>query len=186
MISQFDIQQQLEAELDPGERIAWQEQAPRFSFSPRAIFPALFALAWVAIVSFSILSSPHGRHGPSPFVFAPFIIVAVAFVAAPAARAFNARQTYYLITNRRALIVTLGSGKKVLTYYPEKLQSLERREKPDGRGDIIIDRVAGGAWNTGYRGNAYIQEVGFMNIPEVKSVEGMLRNLARKETLARA
>jgi hypothetical protein len=188
MTPAFDVQQQLEAELDSGERIAWQEKAqPRF-LAARSIFPGLFAIVWLSIVMTGIFSDAHGRHASSPppfFMFVPFAFIGLLFIGMPVYQYLSARNTYYLITNRRALIITLGSRKKVLTYYPDKLQSLERRERADGRGDLVIDRVSGGASTMGFRNNAYVQEVGFLNIPDVKNVEAMLRDLARKDRNAR-
>jgi hypothetical protein len=113
-------------------------------------------------------------------VFVPFILVGLVFTAAPYLQSLSARQTYYLITNRRALIIKLGRVKKVLSYYSAKLQSLERRERSDGSGDIVFERLmTGGPWVGTYRGSSYLQEVGFINISDVKNVEGMLRDIAK-------
>ncbi len=182
MNNSFDVEQQLQAELDSGENIVWETQAKPAFFTVKAIFPVIFAVAWLAIVSLSMFTSV-SRHpkGPDfiPFIF--FGVVTVFLVGAMILRLLKKQTTYYLITNRRALIVTLGRTKKVVSYYSAKLQSLERREKADGSGDIVFERsVNSNPWGGASRGNSYLQEVGFMNIPDVKNVEGMLRDLVKK------
>ena len=177
-----DIEQQLRAELDSGENIVWETQAKPAFFTARAIFPAIFVVVWLAIVGVS-MSTSFNRH-PGPQNFIPFVFFGIVFflvIGAPLLRRLGNQKTYYLVTNRRALIITLGRTKKVLSYYAAKLQSLERREKADGSGDIVFERSMGAnPWGGNYRSNSYLQEVGFMNIPDVKNVEGMLRDLARK------
>jgi hypothetical protein len=182
MNDDFDIQQQLQTELDSGERIVWQAKAePRF-FAPKALFPAIFGVIWLGFISTMITFGSHGRTQRSGglFPFFPFAFIGLIVLATPLFRFLGSRRTWYLITNRRVLIITLGSNRKVLSYYPDKLQGLERRERADGRGDIVIDRTSTGSFNSGYRGSAYLQEVGFMNIPDVKNVEGLVRDLARQ------
>jgi hypothetical protein len=178
----FEVEQQLQAELDSGENIVWETLAKPVYFAAKAIFPAVFAVAWVAIISLSMSTSFKRHSGPQdyiPFVFFGFVLVLM--MGLPLLRLLSRQNTYYLITNRRALIITLGRTKKVVSYYAAKLQSLERRERPDGSGDIVFERaMIANPWGGASRGSSYSQEVGFMNIPEVKNVEGMLRDLARK------
>ena len=179
-----DVEQQLRAELDSGENIVWETQAKPAFFTAKAIFPAFFVVVWLAIVGVSMSTSFRHRPGLGTQNFIPFvftgIVVVVSVMIAPISRALGRRQAYYLITNRRALIITLGRTKKVLSYYAAKLQSLERREKADGSGDIVFERSMGASTWGGTSRGSYLQEVGFMNIPDVKNVEGMLRDLARK------
>jgi hypothetical protein len=187
MNDDFAVDQQLQAELDRGENVVWQAKAHPRLFSAKGIFPAFFGLIWLGVVGTMIFTDHHGRglRPVSLFPLIPFSIVGLVFVAAPLLRLFGSRRTFYLITNKRAMIVTLGSTKRVQTYYPEKLQSLERRERSDDRGDIIIERTTGISAYGGYQNSRYLQEVGFMNIPDVKNVEGLLRDLARS-TAAKA
>ncbi len=175
----FEVEQQLQAELDAGERIAWQGQPKARLWSAKGLLPLLVALVWLGIVSTSFLTrGGPNHHSPPLFFFIPFGLIGLVVAGQPLLQYFNSGRTHYLITNRRVLIITLGSSKKVLSYYPDRLQSLERRERADGYGDIVIERSAA----SGYRSSQALQEIGFMNIPDVKNIEGMIRNLATKSS----
>ena len=178
MNDDFQIQQQLLSELDSGEKIIWQGK-PKIRMSPAGAFPFLFIGIWILGFSGIFLKASHGSarvNPPTPFflIFPVFVLIFV--VATPVMRFFALSRTHYLLTNRRALIVTLGSNRKVASYYPDKLQTLERRERKDGWGDLILDKSSPSA-GYGYRASNIAQPVGFMNIPDVKNVETLMRGL---------
>lgn len=180
MIPDLDVQRQLQEELDSGEKIVWQGQPKPHLFAAKSVVPFLFSLVWLTLLvpmGLSAIKTPRGIQALPVFIL--FALVGLAMAGQPAYRYYSDRRTHYLLTNRRALIITLGRSKKVLSYYPDKLQALERRERADGSGDLIIDRRG----DTGYRsGRQNFQEVGFINIPAVKTVEAMVRNLAAKSS----
>ena len=175
MNDDFQVQQQLLSELDAGEKIIWQG-VPKRRLAIMNLLPVLFVLLWFGFVSTMVFfgngsSSVHRRSSLPVAVFFPLIGI-IFVVAVPLLRFFTLSRTYYLLTNRRALIITLGSSRKVLSYYPDRLQALERRERKDGWGDLIIDKTM----PSGYRTNM-VQPIGFMNITDVKRVESLVRGL---------
>ena len=177
MKDDFQVQQQLLSELDSGEKIIWQGQ-PKRRLAFQNVFPNLFVVIWFGLITSGIFfggrnGSAHNRPPPPFFMIFPFLIL-ISVIAVPLKRFFSLSRTYYLLTNRRALIITLGATRKVSSYYPDKLQTLERRERKDGWGDLIIDK----SMQAGYRGMNTMQGIGFMNIPEVKRVETLVRSLA--------
>lgn len=66
--------------------------------------------------------------------------------------------TIYAITNHRALILLYDGS--VQSYGPQAVRHIERKERPDGRGDLIF--------KTGS------VEVGFFGIEHVRQVEALL------------
>jgi hypothetical protein len=180
----LDVQRRLQEELDSGEKIVWQGQPKTRFFSGPGIIFTLIGPVWIAVIGSGFFL--HGSHlrrmdEMFPFLIVPLVLVLVGVIG-PLAQYYSSFRTHYLLTNRRAMIITLGSTKKVLSYYPDKLQSLERTEKKNGWGNIVIEK----AMNTGLtRNNAALREIGFMNIPNVKTVEGMMRALATKTSSSR-
>ena len=60
------------------------------------------------------------------------------------------------------------------TFEPDRLGHLQRRERPDGSGDLIFETQH---WRDS-DGDRRTREVGFIAVPEVKLVEQMVRALA--------
>src|SRR5262249_42271571 len=111
----------------------------------------------------------------------------------------------------RAIIFQGGWSTHVRSFDPSALGELERREKGDGSGDIILAKethyteghYTGGHYTGGYysctpgRGGHYVpgswvpgswvpgrwstKEIGLFGIPQVKHVEQLLRELAARQ-----
>jgi hypothetical protein len=81
----------------------------------------------------------------------------------------RARQTAYVVTDRRALVVESG---RVCSYAPSQLQSLELSEKVDGPGTIRFGKEV---W---LDGDGLAQQAGFFDVPDVQGVGRVLRELA--------
>lgn len=73
------------------------------------------------------------------------------------------RGTIYAVTDRRVLI--LHPGGRARSYGPQDLRGIERREKPDGSGDLIF--------NPGSE-STIEAPVGFFGIEHVRQVEALL------------
>ena len=80
------------------------------------------------------------------------------------------RRTLYAITDRRALIMTLGNPKRTESYPPEKLEFVQPVAKQGGRGDLFFTVLRGSGRQRGMRYNH-----GFLDIPEVEQVAGLMR-----------
>jgi hypothetical protein len=142
-------------------------------------------------------------HDLFPLFGIVFVVVGLGMLCSPLWMIHKARTTAYLVTDRRAIIFQGGWSTHVRSFGPSALGQLERREKGDGSGDIILAKEAHyteGHYTAGYysgtpgRGGHYVpgswmpgrwstKEIGFFGIPQVKHVEQLLRELAarRKE-----
>ena len=54
------------------------------------------------------------------------------------------RHTLYAITDRRALILSVGDPKRTESYPPEKIEFLQTVPKAGGRGDLYFTTLRGG------------------------------------------
>src|SRR5207237_1813041 len=86
--------------------------------------------------------------------------------------------TVYFITDQRAVMMAkrLTGGMRVESFAPDQLQSITREENNDGSGNLIfISRT----WRDS-DGDRRTQRIGFMAVPDVKTVEDHIRALAEK------
>jgi len=188
-----EMQDRVERELEAGERILWMEQpVPRF-FSPASTGAFLFAIPWTAFALFWICGAsgfklPDFSKGLEGFEFfplfgVPFVLVGLAMLSAPLWTYRSARKTVYAITGRRALGIEGGiRSTTIRTYPPDRLQDIHRTERRDGIGDVII---ASRTWKDS-EGSRQTEKHGFMNVRDAKTVETMLRELAKTALRAKA
>ncbi|MBF2058470.1 MAG: hypothetical protein IGQ45_14955 [Cyanobacterium sp. T60_A2020_053] len=85
------------------------------------------------------------------------------------------RNTVYLITNKRAIIIQGSSSTTIRSFSPEQIKDLYRREKPDGSGDVIMGVRH---WKDS-DGDAQREEIGFVGVRHAQQVENMLKQLAK-------
>lgn len=170
----------VEKELDPGERVMWSVQPLRGAFVKRTIPFVFFGLVWLGILStfvFDTLGTPENTGsadwGTKLFMI-PFILVGLGMLMAPFWAMKNAKQTVYIITDRRALTVHKIAGNNVIkSYLPNQLQNLTRVQRSDGSGDIIF-----GSETIYIKRQARQRSFGFKGVPQVKQVEDLLETLA--------
>lgn len=165
-------------ELAPGERLVWADRPAPSARRRRWLVP-LFALALAGVAAFWTLQA--GEAGS----VAPFGLVFVAIGVLIAVRSFRrrARQTVYAVTDRRLLIIRDGRSRRVRSFQPADIASLERRERPDGSGDVIFGQETvirddlrlrrDGPPSHRVRRN----EIGFFGVADVQRVEQAIREL---------
>lgn len=181
-----DRRRMIEGKLQSGEKIVWLDQSvPRF-FTIRTVPLMLFAIPftsfaifWMAGAAGVFNNSMHHTDGLLayfPLFGIPFLLIGLGMLLSPWWMRRISLNTYYVITNRRAIVFQRGFGMNTRSFTPEQLQVLTKREQPDGSGDIIFNTdltrqqvaMAGASMN------------GFFSIRNVKEVEGLLMELAKK------
>lgn len=186
MFDDPDLHGEIEPELEDGEKLLWAGRPD----PKRMLIPALagfgFGVVWTAfIVNFIFMwhSGPKDIHGPgglfgmqgalANLFFVPFLVIGAAMLLSPLWIYRKARRTAYGVTGRRVLIIQSGRWRKVQTFGAAEISNIERKERPDGSGDLTFA-------NRSYRdsdGHAQTQPVQFVGIPEVRSVERLLRDV---------
>lgn len=208
------LRDRVTAELEPGERIFWLDQPkPRGGFSWLMWTPSLFAIPWTGFTLFWIAGAIGvfdkgwgvvGQLDIQRLLFGmfgiPFLLVGLGLLFSPVwtrgRQRKSARNTVYLISDRRALIlnggymgegllgliagVTIpGVGKgafMVASYPPEKLRNIQRLQRDDGSGDIAFGEAF---MVTEANQEKTVTRDGFFSVPEAREVEKMLRVLVR-------
>lgn len=106
----------------------------------------------------------------------PFVLVGLGMLLAPFGAFRNARRTVYVLTSKRFMVITEGRIRHVKSVLPEHIRSIERKERPDGSGNL---RLILGYEKDG-DGDTVTKAEDLVAIPEVRKVETMLMDLKRR------
>ncbi len=184
----YELREVVNAELDPGETLQWVAQPRPGRMLLKSLPIVLFGIPWTAFAIFWTwgaaggVSEAQDNGGPGglsffPLFGIPFILIGLAMLSSPLFTIRKTRKTVYIITDRRAILFEGGWGMKVRSFRPEQLMNLERKQRSDGSGDIILEkRVSYDNDN-----KRQLTEVGFFGIENVKEVEDMLESLQAKQ-----
>lgn len=160
------IEQRLKKELLAGETLLWYEQPIAMRLA--IMYPIRLVLGIVWFVAFFILMSSIFRILAIravvllPVVLIIFIGIGIAISSRPISAFIKAGGTIYAATNRRIIIVKPSS---VRSYSPQDIQFIERRDRGNNTGDIIL----------GYEHDSGIkQPFGFFGVRNIEQVEAML------------
>jgi hypothetical protein len=173
-------------ELASDEKLLWcGKPTPQRAFWA-ASFIWFFAVPWTAFAIFWIwgaagMGSDMGERPLSPgfnmrFIFPlfglPFVFVGLGMLSAPFWAYSKATKTVYGITNKRLLIIVdTGRSRTVQSYGSDDIGDIKRTERPDKSGDLTFAQQMTSTSKGGQR----TTDIGFLGIPEVRSVENLLR-----------
>jgi hypothetical protein len=176
----FELAAKVEGELAEGERLQWAAQPAPMRSVARSIPIVAFGVAWTAFAVFWTCAASgalfdHGAQGGLFWLFGiPFIVIGLGMLSAPLWALRKAKRTVYAVTDRRAFILDSAMGTRIRSFGPEGLGDLERIERADGSGDIVIVRE----YYHSHEGGRSAHKIGFFGIADVRGVEQMLRALA--------
>ncbi len=185
-MDRYQTEQEINRQLDPGEGLLWSgsPQPGRMAASalPASAFGipfTAFAVFWM-YMAFSMTSHSRSPGGPwilFPLFGTPFLLIGLGMLTAPVWAFLAAGRTIYAVTNKRALIVTNLFATSVKSYVHSEIHDVQRVERADGSGDLYFasrDVVT-------QRGGIIHQRIGFVGIPDVKSVEQLVRSRLQQE-----
>lgn len=180
----WNLQEKIDRELEPAERVEWAGMpVPRF-FTGHSIAAFLFAIPWTSFAIFwtvGAAGATGGSCGPRGFDFfplfgIPFILIGVFLLLSPLWTYQKARQTAYVITDRRAITFDGGWSTTIRSYRPDALQNICRKERRNGRGDVILAHLV----RSDGEGGQLTEDLGFLHIDNPREIEQKLRQLAAK------
>ncbi|NLF31873.1 MAG: hypothetical protein GX591_13420 [Planctomycetes bacterium] len=180
-----DLLGAVDAALERGEQVRWAVQPVAGLLVVRALagmllVPLLLA-AQVAVVKcgLDILGAQGLRTMPLPAkliaagALAGALYMDMAMSFAPLAMYRRARCLAYVVTDRRAIILRKRRflGPRVRSFVPNQLKAVRRKQRYDGRGDLIFQPHAR------RRGDCF--DVGFMAVPDVRDAEAAVETLTK-------
>ena len=183
MLTDYERERAARVELESGERLLWVGGP-----DPKRMFISSLGM-WILgipITAISLewtwtaagLNRGHAQDFDLVFVVGgvPFILIGIAVLCAPYGAARNAKQTVYAITDKRVLIIEGGNTRRVESYTAQDIGILKRKERADGSGDLAFAQATLESSES-----IRIVDIEFVAIPQVRSVEAILRNTFKKE-----
>lgn len=179
------LRRNVEKEIDSSEVVQWVEQPiPRF-FTRSTLgicLTLLISLSFFSFIGFGAYEQIKNA-GRSVYefpeaagIFIPLIgavVQLILIVLIPLLSWLEAIQTVYVITSKRAFILTVGLSTTVTSFISSELRVILRRENKDGSGDIIVYVHK----SKDYDGDIQTQEIGFKQVRNPKAFENMLRQI---------
>ena len=173
------LQQLLQAELAPDERITWTGRPSPSRRAAGQIGTCAIGAVWTACCAFGVHQAATGfgnATAPKGVIdvmgllwFGAFTSIGVVIFLSPVFGWWTALRTVYAITGRRALIIEADwRGVTVWSFQGNKMDLIVRRTTGEGNGDLILGReVREGAKR------AHLYDVGFFGIDNVKQVHAL-------------
>jgi len=182
-------EQAVERELGGGERLLWSGM-PRQGFQIRAsdIFMIPFSLMWGGFAFFweySVLVSNR-----APFFFtlwgAPFVLVGIYMIVGRFfVDSYQRSQTYYGLTDERALILSGLLTREVKSLSLQNLNEISLNERSDGSGNILFGSISPmyAMWyGTAWPGMSRRLVPSFELIDDVRKVYDLIKQAQRSKS----
>ncbi len=173
----------VEAELNHREKITWIGTPIPKRFAVASIPIVLFGIPWTAFALFWMVGAsgfqiPDFKDGFDlfPLFGIPFVLIGFGMLSSPFWMMLKAKKTVYVITTARAITFDGGFSTTIRSFSPDRLTDLQRKQRSDGSGDLIFERKR----SYGRSGNRRTTDHGFLAIPDVKTVENLVRQLVEK------
>lgn len=175
------LQSLIQAELNEGEKITWVGTPIPRRYGLKSLPMVFFGIPWTAFALFWMAGAarfkiPDFNQGFDlfPLFGIPFVLIGLGMLGSPFWMMRKARNTAYILTNQRAIIFEKKLSMSIRSFEPEQLHNLRRNQWSDGSGDLLFER----RMDFDHDGNRRQTDHGFLAIPEVKSVEDLVRELA--------
>ncbi len=179
----LSLQEAIARELERDEKVIWSGMPKPWCFNRSTVHQFLFGIAltagivtWAASGSgFMILQVNQVQDLMPLAAFLFFLTAGIALLLSPLWTFRKSLKTVYVITDRRAITMDGGWTTTTRSYPAESLTEIFRKEHRDGTGDIILARHI----SKDSDGDSNVEEFGFLHIPDAKSVEAQLKELAK-------
>ena len=171
------LAERVAAELAPDEKLVWAGQ-PRLGLAVRpAFFLVPFGVVFTGIALVWVLAAGAITGGLMAPCGLPFIAVGLGLIASPRWLRWQARNTVYALTDRRAMVWQPGwfGGVTVRSYTAAGLGRMSRVERADGSGDLVFEEFYTYSYTSRSGTTAHLNRRGFLHVDQVRDVEDLIR-----------
>jgi hypothetical protein len=161
-VQRLDYSSAFSACLDPGEKVLWAGQ-PRQGIFLRAsdALAIPFSLLWGGFAIFwetTVLKSMDHRRNMPPFIEIlfplwgiPFVVIGLYIIFGRFfVDAWRRRQTWYGVTDRRALVLRTGSRRTTTSFELRSISEVKLQEHADGTGTLTFGPIVSISQNRGF------------------------------------
>ena len=160
-------------ELHDGEELVWHDRPSPGTVARAWIFLSFFGLFFFGFSIFWIVGAAQSGDPLFPLFGIPFVLIGFSLVSAPLWQMFVAKGTLYAITDKRVLILLSFPWKKIISFYADDLDELERKwMKGNGTGTVIFAKRKSSGRHPDSR-----PDWGFFGVGDAKRVEGEIMKL---------
>ena len=164
----------LQAELDAGEVLQWAGRPCATTLAIQQLPKLAFMIVWVGLVVFMSHKELISKEpSMAAIVLVLFLVIGVFFLWSATVSLMAAWHTFYGITDRRLLVLELGMRRRITSWTPKQITSVERRDRNDGRGDVTFHRSHKSSGE-----NTELVSAALVDVAEVRIVEDHVRRLA--------
>jgi len=168
------LKKRVSAELRDGELISWLGMPIPHCFDLKTSVMFVFGIIWTAFTVLWIFGQTMQETTTISFIVGiPFLLIGLALLSAPIWSYSEALKTVYVITNRRAFTLVVGSSNNIQSCDADIIQDAYCKEHREGIGDVIISpRAVQGDQSSGN------SPYGFRHLENPREIERKLRDLA--------
>ena len=171
----FETVRAVEQELRSGEKLVWCGRPIPGAYARSTSWSkVLFGIPFLAFALFWVSRALEGSVFFALFGI-PFIAVGLGMLGSPIWNYFIGKRTIYAVTDTRLLNIRGGVWPSVKSYQPSDIDEIECRSGIGGVGSVIFRRES----RSGGRSGSYTVEVGFVAIPNVRSVMEKIEDLSK-------
>ena len=160
----------LKSQIESDEKVLWSGTTDVAGRRKRLI-PVVISCLFMLLLCSGFMA----LNNPSPWL--PIGLAVVVFLGIPIfvvwRQTDHLKRTLYALTDKRALMLSVGKPKRTESYPPEKIEILETVGRPGGRGDLFFTKLRGRAAGAPGRRTSY--KHGFLSIRDVKQVAALMR-----------
>lgn len=172
----------IQQELDSGEKILWTGTPDAGRSMKQGFAIWLFAIPWTVFSVFwesSVFALTSHREDPTKWVMllfgTPFIVVGLIMLAAPFFARIKARNSLYVITDRRVLIAEFGKMLVFRSYLPSDIGRISRSDLGNNKSDLSFLRHIDSEGSVSYDG--------FTGISDARTAEALIYQLKGKSQI---
>ena len=127
--------------LAPDEEVTWSGRPDPARCALREVPKLLFGMFFFGFAVFwTVMAASAGLFA---LFGIPFLVIGALIVSSPIRAYFRAMRTYYAITNKRVVILTLGGRTESLSIAPQQIQGVERIDHRNGRASLRLRQTVG-------------------------------------------
>ena len=143
----IELASSFEPDLFRDERVVWAGQPDhRFRLTPADVFLVPFSLIWGGFALFweagvlgLFATQPNAIFTPFALFGIPFVVIGQYLIWGRFIyRSYRARRTYYAVTTKRVLILTLMRARNLQSLSLDQIPSITKSVRRDGSGSLIF------------------------------------------------
>lgn len=171
-------------ELNHKERLIWQDQPIAHKRALPNLVMWLFFIPWtVALIPAVYDAIKQGTlDNVIHLIFlAPFLLIGISGLAIPFTQWLEAKNTVYVITDKRIFTLKYMRNIKVESFLPGTISRIKKSQNNKGVGSLVIQKEG----YTDSEGAKQVNEYGFFAIKNVNRVEQLIQDLYTEKTRTR-